>query len=452
ESMDTSQAGGNTVNPGLNSAVNNQDPKQSESPQQDQFLDRLFKKIADTSNKAPRKIHSRSYLRGKKKIGQGGLGVVYAYHDRSLMRIVALKVAKSQVIHSPGRLDRFLRERRITARLQHPGIPPVYQCGELADGRPYYSMRLVEGSSLAQQIKEFYVSGGSASHQDEQFGKLLDSFLQVCDGIAYAHQQQIVHRDLKPGNVMVESDGTTFVVDWGLAREMGNRAVESPDAVPDADHAEEEESATRDGQQLGSLDYMSPEQASGSTSLHSPLTDIYGLGAILFQVITGKAPHARTDENQEIQIRLNQIATSPPPDATEVSPNAPAELASICKKAMALNPEQRYQSAGQLRNEIQRWRRREIVVAHQKNYSVLQKLELVAGKHRRAISLGVIVLAVMFFGASWATLQVSQAADETNKALVKQRQTNQQLLSSLENFADAVMTEDVLAVPQLAPL
>lgn len=420
---------------------------------QDPFLDHLFKKFSSRA-KVPRRISSRFSLRGKKKLGQGGLGEVYAFYDQRLRRAVALKVARPHVIESQSRLDRFLRERKLSARLQHPAIPPVYMCGELSDGRPYYTMRLIEGKNLTQRIREFHLSGSNQTPANDQFGQLLDSFQQICDALEYAHHQNIVHRDLKPANVMVEEDGTTFLVDWGLAREIRVDSPEDPsipakvEVLADTDQF----AMTQDGQQLGSPEFMSPEQASGSPNLHSPLTDVYGLGAILFQIISGMPPHAKKSEKEQLQLMLSRISTSAPPDATAYYKQASPEIASICQKAMALNPSDRYQSPSDLKKDLLRWRRRDMVAAHKGNYSLLQRLELTAGKHRRAISLTIIMLAVLFFGATWATFQVSNAAERTEEALQKQRQTNEQLLSSLEKFADAVMEDDVLATPQLSAL
>ncbi len=429
------------------------DPQAPDDP----FLRALFGKLdrqSQASQRAPRRLVPKTQLRGRKRIGQGGLGCVYEYYDRILKRTVALKIVKPSVMQSEGRLRRFMRERRITARLQHPSIPPVYHCGELADGRPYYSMRLVSGQNLSQLVTQYHEKQLRQHPGCQALRSLLDSMIQVCEAIDFAHAQGVVHRDLKPANIMVEADGSTFVVDWGLAREIGRKTslTQEPFESPDPDNKDFAE-LTMAGQHLGTPDYMSPEQAAGTTEVHSPGTDIYGLGAMLFFMIAGSAPHARVRYTEAgLAGQLQAIATSPPPKATDSCSQAAPELASICEKAMSLNQSDRYASALEMKEDIARWQRREMVQAHRDKYTFLQKLEMFSGKYRKTLAVATMILVLLLGGTFLSNAQLTIAQDETSKALKSQQASNQQLLDGLEKFADAVMEDEVLASPQLRSL
>ncbi|MBV10487.1 serine/threonine-protein kinase [Rubinisphaera sp.] len=426
---------------------------------EDPFLSRLFNRLdsqIDVEPTVPRRLKINTRIVGRKRIGEGGLGLVYKYYDKRLGRDIALKIARRKVVESDARLQRFLREREVTARLQHPAIPPVFQSGELSDGRPYYLMRLINGQTFAHRIREAYQTQPlEQSPSDLRFGQLLSSFFELCDAVQYAHDQNIIHRDIKPANVMVENDGTTFLVDWGLARDESNHLnTDAEDAFRNDESEALGLSLTRDGQQLGSIDWMSPEQASGDPSQHTKLTDIYGIGASLFHIITGHAPHglASGEPEKSLMERITRISQGEVPDPLMRNLQASPELASICRKAMSHHTEDRYQSALELKQDVQRWQRREIVNAHQSSYSSMQRLEMFTSRHRRILTLTVLTLFILLIGAGYSTIQISNAAEATNQALDEQRKTNQQLLSSLEKFTVAVMEDDVLAVPALSSL
>lgn len=428
-------------------------------PSKNPFLDRLFQSLEQAKNddpRIPRRIQTRTQIRGRKRVGQGGLGIVYEYFDQRLDRKIALKVARDKVLDSEARLQRFLREREVTAKLQHPAIPPVFQSGKLRDGRPYYLMRLINGESFARRIQSVYAeTPPRQTPSDERLGQLLDSFLEVCDAVQYAHDQNIIHRDIKPENIMIEPDRTTFLVDWGLARDDAKRV---PEPLSEEQQQDENEaigiSLTQDGQQLGSLDWMSPEQASGNSRTHTKLTDIYGLGATLFHIITGQAPHSLDAEQQDISIkdRIELIAHENTPQAQDVRPDVSPELASICCKAMSFHPDDRYQSAAELKKDVQHWQRREVVEAHRSHYTTLQKIELFSTRHRRILSVTVLSLLLLLMGAGYANMQISNAVETTQEALDNQRQANEQLFTSLEQFTDLIMQDEVLATPQLQTL
>jgi serine/threonine protein kinase len=293
-----------------------------------------------------------------REIARGGMGRVLAADDLALEREVALKVLL------PGaNPDRFVRESKITARLPHPGIPPVYALGTLADGSPYLAMKLVAGRTLAVERK-------TADRT-----RLLEAFVQVCQAVGFAHSRGIIHRDLKPANVMVGAFGEVQVMDWGLAKILadGDEAPAHPTVDPvrtDADQTEDYGSSgestddqTRAGTVLGTPLYMSPEVAKGLPATKA--SDVYGLGAILHVLLCGRPPYAGKTAAEV----LEQVATAPPVLFREGHSDVPPVLAAICQKAMQRNPEARYPSSEALEADVRRWLADEPVSAYREPWS-----------------------------------------------------------------------------------
>lgn len=279
------------------------------------------------------------------EIGRGGMGAVYRAMDHVLGREVALKVL---AFHADDHLtDRLAREARVLARLEHPGIVAVHDVGVLADGRPFYVMRLVRGTNLAQHA----VGRGR--------GELLRLFLQVCDAVAFAHARGVIHRDLTPRNVMIGEFGEVLVVDWGVARVLGvalddefsrqERPADSRPIAPDGGHAlnhaerhthsapAEPDARTRDGVIVGTPGYMPPEQAAGGTRDVDQRADVFGLGAILRDVLTVSGG------------------------------DIPRPLAAIAARATAPLPADRYPTAAALAADVRRWLDAEPVEAYREN-------------------------------------------------------------------------------------
>lgn len=428
---------------------------------EDAFLQGLFRRMESsrsTEPRAPGSIRLRGRLKARRKIGAGGLGSVYCYWDPQLQRNVALKVAKSNAMKSPGRLQRFLREQEITAKLQHPAIPPVYQSGTTPDGRPFYVMRLIEGETLLAKLKGPDLSTNGTPQAWSDRIRLLDAFLNICDAVQHAHDQGIIHRDIKPANIVVENSGVAFLVDWGLARQEKQSGPVSDDAAAISAEALKTASdeLTQDGQQLGTPDWMSPEQAAGHSEQHSKATDVYGLGATLFHILTGKAPHlSLRTTGFSLPEQLDLIANGPTPLARGLAWHIPPELSSICERAMNQDPLQRYASPADLKADIRRWQQKEPVVAHRGRYSILNRAGLFASRHQRALAIGLLALIVLSVGTGWSTFRISQSAKAAETALNSQREANEQLFASLEQFekfAQTLMSDEVPASPQLKGL
>jgi serine/threonine-protein kinase len=264
-------------------------------------------------------------------LGSGGMGVVYrAWHLR-LNRAVALKMLLTRPCARPEELERFLREAEAVAGLRHPNIVQVYDVGDV-DGRPYFTMELIEGGDLVEKSQ-------GVPQPARQAAALIAT---LADAIHVAHQSGIVHRDLKPGNILLTQDGTPKVTDFGLARRLqGERAL------------------TLSGMLMGTPSYMSPCQARGDKTALGPATDVYALGAILYELLTGRPPfHAESPT-----ATLQQVVADEPVPPARLNPRVPRDLQTICLKCLFKEPHKRYASAQALAEDLRRFERGEPIKA-----------------------------------------------------------------------------------------
>ena len=219
------------------------------------------------------------------EIARGGVGVIYRGRDEELEREVAVKVLGDRHRNHAELMRRFVNEARIAARLQHPGVVPVYELGQDRQGRPFFSMKLVRGQTLLQRLADR--DDPSANHH-----ALLQVFLQVCQTMAYAHAQGVIHRDLKPANIMVGSFGEVQVMDWGFAKFVDRAEEIVDDATPMDDRpTHDSEVLSHAGAIYGTPAYMPPEQAQGGAAWLDARADVFALGAILLEILTGKPPY-----------------------------------------------------------------------------------------------------------------------------------------------------------------
>ena len=296
----------------------------------------------------------------REPVGQGGMGTVYRAFDRTLEREVAVKVLRAGLGDSAA-AGRLVREARILARLEHPGLVPVHDAGVLPDGRVFYVMKLVRGERLERVAQS--VSGA----------ELLRLFLRICETVGFAHAQGVIHRDLKPSNVMVGPFGEVLVLDWGIARLTGDPAPGAAEAGPPADGPSEplvppggDQADTTPGTVLGTPGYMAPEQAQGWHHLVDARTDVYALGAILRALLEPEGGSAKV---------------------------APA-LVSIRSRAMAPDPDQRYPSAAALAADVTRYLDGEPVAAHRE--SALERGARLFRKYQTAVVLVLTYLLIRF--------------------------------------------------------
>jgi len=295
-------------------------------------------------------------------LDQGGLGIVSVALDKSLNREVALKEIRDDRSDDPVLRQKFLLEAQLTGGLEHPGIIPIYGLGKSANGKPYYAMRLIKGNNLHLHIKNFHerVKQGKSEFAGQSLRRILRRFMDVCEAISYAHSRGVLHRDLKPSNIMLGPYGETLVVDWGLAKAMGISSA--PDSKQTVDHsfAAQPETPlkpsgsktdeTQNGSIVGTPAYAPPEQLAGRLEMITVRSDVYGLGAILYEILCGQAPAAGS-----LLDVIRKITTGKVTPARKINPSVPKSLDAICLKAIALAPEDRFESANELRSEVERW-------------------------------------------------------------------------------------------------
>ena len=288
------------------------------------------------------------------EIGRGGLGRVWIASDEHLGREVAIKelladgsgssvgrLGTGKATGTSGLVMRFLREARVTGQLEHPNIVPVHEVGRRADGAYYYAMRLVRGRTLDDALK-------GCRSLDERL-KLLHHFVDLCNAVAYAHSRGVVHRDLKPANVMIGEFGETVVLDWGLAKVRGKEDIRGRELEKEVKLLQDAGAGhTVDGSAIGTPAYMSPEQADGAIAEIDERSDVWSLGAVLFELLAGRPPYEGATPFEII----GKVLKDPAPAVREFETRVPKELAAVTMKALERDKSRRYDSARELASEI----------------------------------------------------------------------------------------------------
>jgi serine/threonine protein kinase/Flp pilus assembly protein TadD len=301
------------------------------------------------------------------EIARGGMGVVYRARDRGLNRTVALKMILPQQLQSPAAIQRFQSEAEAVAALDHPGILPIYEVGEL-DGLPFFSMKLAEGGSLASQLANYRDSPRDAARL----------IAHVARAIHHAHERGILHRDLKPGNILLGREREAYVTDFGIAKWVARDAR-----------------LTLDASTLGTPHYIAPEQAAGGSTKLTPGADVYSLGAILYELIAGRPPFLAESALETLRLVANQA----PPSPRTFNPAIPRDLELICLKCLEKEPAARYRSAADLAQDLERWLESGPITA--RAITPLGKTWRWAKQHRALTSTGstlvIILLSLGFF-------------------------------------------------------
>lgn len=331
------------------------------------------------------------------EIGRGGMGRVVEARDHRLRRQVAIK----QLLRDdPLARARFLREAFLTARLQHPSIVPVLDAGRGEEGEPFYAMPLVSGPSLAEVIAETNTLADRLS--------LLPNVIAAVEAIAYAHSERVLHRDIKPHNIVIGPFGETFVVDWGLAKDLDAAEEDVMDGeLPEAGSGS---GVTVAGSVIGTPAFMPPEQARGDAV--SERADVYSLGALLYNVLSGQPPY-RANSSAEI---LAQLSDGPPVPVHEREPDTPSDLAAIVAKAMARDPLERYANASELVSDLRRFQTGQLVGAHRYTAWALFKRWL--GRNRATVAVASGLLAALAVTAVLSVRNIIDARDEADSQRV----------------------------------
>jgi tetratricopeptide (TPR) repeat protein/tRNA A-37 threonylcarbamoyl transferase component Bud32 len=391
------------------------------------------------------------------EIARGGMGIVYRADDPALNRIVAVKVLQDKYRDSPTAAARFLEEARITAQLQHPGIPPVHQVGSVPDGRPFLAMKLIRGRTLADLLKD------NAWDRFQAVGV----FEQICHTVAYAHDHGVIHRDLKPQNVMVGRFNEVQVMDWGLAK-FRSAGTGDPNATTAATTFHDPRAAgddlqTRAGSVLGTPAYMPPEQAIGAVDKVDERSDVFSLGAILCAVLTGKPPYVRADSESTRQ--LAALAKLDDAHARLAGCGADPELVALCKRCLTPDPADRPANAGEVAKAVaglraaadERARQAELDRVRAEGERVKAEAEAREQRKRRRVLLaaaGVIggVLATGLGVSLWQMKRANAERDAKDDALkaesrarADEKQARDRAFAALRSMTDELMERTLAA-------
>jgi serine/threonine protein kinase len=357
------------------------------------------------------------------EVGRGGMGIVYRARDLSLDRDVAVKLLQDCYPADSPVARRFTDEAKITAQLQHPGVPAVYRVGTLPDGRPYLVIKLIMGRTLAALLEE-------RSDPTSDRGRFVAVFEGVCQAVAYAHSLQVIHRDLKPSNVMVGKFGEIQVMDWGLAKVLpvGRSGGESPQAATDGTVIRTRSAGTADtlgefggptpetrtGTVLGTPAYMAPEQAGGEVGRLDTRADVFGLGSVLCEVLTGKPPYIGREEDQVH--RKAMAANQADAHARLTGCGAEPELVALCRRCLAAEPDERPRDAGEVACAVAALRAAAEDRARRAELDRVLSAE--KGKRRRvllaAIGAVAVVLLAGLSASLWQTRRAMQAEAVAN--------------------------------------
>jgi len=357
------------------------------------------RETADVAGSVRRHYSERERFKQVRSHAAGGLGEVFLAVDQQLDRNVALKRIQPRLADNQFARLRFEQEAEVTGKLEHPGIVPVYALGADENGRPFYAMRFIRGQTLKDEIADFHETHGNISWRTGearlQLHGLIAKLIDVCQTIEYAHHRGVLHRDLKPDNVMLGKFAETLVVDWGLAKKAGaalpSEAPRDPDESIIKPVEGSDSTPTTIGTVVGTLGFMSPEQASGMKNEEiGPPSDIYGLGAILYRILTSRTSQDLSVGKQEVLRRIEAGEIAPP---RSHNANIPRPLESICLKAMSTDPDDRYASARAMGEDLESWLAEEKVAAHTESLS--ERVFRLARRHRGAMMIGLALSAAL---------------------------------------------------------
>jgi len=339
---------------------------------------------------------------------RGGIGQVWLARDGELGRHVALKELRPERAESPASWARFIKEARITGQLEHPGIVPVYELARRAlDEQPFYTMRFVAGHTLSEAIKAYHQKRelGRTGPREQQ--ELLSALVGACNAVAYAHSRGVIHRDLKPDNIALGDYGEVIVLDWGLAKLVDGPNDES--AAPPVE-LEGETGKTMPGQAMGTPRYMAPEQAAGRVDLIERRSDVYGLGAVLYEILTGRPPFSGSDSLEV----MRKVQSEEPQRPRDLCREVPAALEAVCLRALAKRPAARYASAKELAEELKRWLAGDPVEAWREPW--LTRAQRWIGRHRTLMTTAAAFVLTAVVTLAISSVRLARERDRTEGA------------------------------------
>ncbi|TVR46099.1 MAG: hypothetical protein EA402_03135 [Planctomycetota bacterium] len=369
----------------------------------------------------------------QRPLAAGGMGAVLEIDDKDFRRHAAMKVIHAQHARHPQALERFLAEAQVTAQLEHPNIVPIHDLGVMDDGTLYFTMKLIEGESLGTVVKRLRASDAAALSRWSLEEKLL-VFLKILDGLGFAHARGVIHRDMKPDNIMLGPYGEVLVVDWGIAKVLGSADGEDPlvQSLRQAGSVD----ATLQGQVMGTVHYMPPEQAAGEIDALDARSDIYSLGATLYELLALRRPV----DGGSIQAILAKVMMGELRPLAEAAPELPADLVAIVAKAMALEQEQRYASCEAMADDLRRFLAGQAVAARRRN--VIERFGAWVQRNRLRVAVGALMLLLLVAGISgtlwWQDQRVASRVDGLVDEM--ERQLTSASLESLR-LADRALAE-----------
>lgn len=365
-------------------------------------------------------------------VDEGGMGQILRVWDEDLRRHIAMKVIKEKEEQGkalptrPAVLARFLDEALVTGQLDHPGVVPVHRLGIDADGRIFFTMRLVRGTSLERTLP--LVHAGEAGWT---LTRAIEVMIKVCDTLAYAHSKKVVHRDLKPSNIMLGRFGEVYVVDWGIAKIIGREdthGLEMSQALTTIlNHVDEQGGKvvdgasphmSYDGMVVGTPAYMAPEQARGQIRDVGTRTDVYAVGAILYEILTGAAPYTESGGSASSRTVLEAVKLGPPRPVDSFERKTAPELCAIVEKAMAREIGERYTTIQDVARDLRAFTENRVVQAHRTGAWV--ELRKWMWRHRgtawtAGVLTGVLVVATALF-VTWLGASEARAQEEKGRA------------------------------------
>ena len=416
-------------------------------------------------------------------LAEGGLGKVYVAQDDKLQREVVMKTLKDAGGEDSEARYRFVQEAQVNSQLEHPNIIPIYQAGDGADGQPYYTMKYVRGQQYRDLIQGYHQNRREGNVDALELRRLLTLFISTCQAVSYAHNRGVVHRDLKPENIAVGEFGELMVLDWGLAKVLGEPDAEtSRAAVTIADGIDLGQ--TMQGRIMGTPGYMAPEQASGETDAIEPRTDVYSLGAMLFEILTGEAPHALLHNYDPNQIQrwnrreshsgtaagqesVSSLASQHPsgqhentmtllarviagtvPAPSDLEPTVPRALEAICQRAMRLKIEDRYTTASDLAHDVERWLADEPVTVYAGSWN--ERLGRWMRKHRTKVQTIGASFALIALVAVVSSILINNQRSIAVTALAKQQAAERdRLVAQVDRFRQAAATAAPVILSEL---
>jgi len=369
-------------------------------------------------------------------LGEGGMAIVYDGYDTTLERPVAIKVLRPDMAQDPEKERGFFYEARLLAQMDHPGVIPVFEMGELPKHGSFYAMKKIRGQTLGEILDGMTPADFARPHEIARLMQILE---KVCLTVAYAHARGIIHRDLKPDNIMVDDYGVVMVLDWGLSKRIDKRAEK--DGI----------NTTQVGTIKGTPGHMSPEQAGGKSDQIDFRTDVFALGIILYECLTGRVPFSGSSQDRVLQ----EIIHRDPPHPHRLNRRVSRVLCAICMKALNKNPDKRYPTAKELAEDIRRYRDHQPTSAYR--VPLWDRLGTWLGRHPTVAT--ALTLALIFGGFAYhyhnttvIRMMEQQKAEQLAQALEEQREIgllNRMVTVAKElSLALQVLDERILATEE----